>query len=459
MPSEIKSVLSGKKILILGFGKEGKSTYNLLRGWFPDLFISIGDRNENIAEDHPELGDDNNLGLLSGKAYLDSCGDFDLIIKSPGIPYELVAEKCDTAKITSQTDLFLKAFAALVTGVTGTKGKSTTASLIHHIMLTAGRKAVLAGNIGIPPLDLADKVDGDTEVIFEMSSHQLEHISRAPGIAVILNVFPEHLDHYKDFTAYKMAKFNISRMQPEDGKLVYNADDPIIRELILQQAENKSILSFSLDKHEGIDAFYDDEQVICRDTAGQMHYFPLAAVKDLPGMHNVMNIMAAILVCIDKEVDDEKIMQGLVSYRRLAHRLEYAGRFNGVSFFDDSIATIPEASVEALKTLERVDLLILGGYDRGLDYDLLYNRLYEYPVPYLVFMGEAGRRMYLVLRKLLIGKSECVLVDDMKGAFNFIRGSLSTGDVCLLSPAAASYGMYKNFEERGDDFKKMAATL
>ncbi|MCK4568947.1 MAG: UDP-N-acetylmuramoyl-L-alanine--D-glutamate ligase [Bacteroidales bacterium] len=451
--------MPGKTILILGYGKEGQSTYSLLRSWFPDMFLTISDRNENLAEAHPALGQDENLGFLTGMGYLDSCEDFDLIIKSPGIPYELVTEKCDAGKITSQTDLFLKAYAEKVTGVTGTKGKSTTASLIHHILGKAGRKAILAGNIGIPPLDLAFKVDDDTEVIFEMSSHQLEHISQAPGIAVILNVFPEHLDHYKDFTAYKMAKFNIGRMQPDGGKLVYNADDPIIEELVSQQAENKTLLSFSLDMHKGIDAIYDGRDVVCRDAKGQVHHYPLSAVKDLPGMHNVRNIMAAILVCVYKQVDDEKIMEGLVSYRRLAHRLEFAGTYNGIRFYDDSIATIPEASVEALKTLARVDLIILGGHDRGLNYNLLYNRLHDFPVPYLVFMGEAGRRMFDDLNKLLSGKSVCVPVENMDEAFVFIRKSLRHGDVCLLSPAAASYGMFKDFEERGDTFKKMAATL
>ncbi len=459
MRSEIKAILQNKKILILGFGKEGQSTYRLIRSWFPQMYITIGDQAESFSEGYNELEEDKRVGILSGKGYLDSCNAFDLIIKSPGIPFEKVAEKCEPANLTSQTDLFLKAYASKVTGVTGTKGKSTTASLIHHILLLAGRKAILAGNIGVPPLDLAEKADQDVEVIFEMSSHQLEHIGIAPQTAVILNIFPEHLDHYKDFTAYKMAKFNISRKQPPGGKLVYNADDPILEELVLEQAENKTLLSFSISADKRVNASYDGTQIVCSDEGGSTHNFPLSGVSDLPGTHNVRNIMAAILVCLEKRIKYDVILTGIRTYKRLPHRLEFAGTYHGINFYDDSIATVPEASIEALKTLGRVNLLILGGHDRGLDYTALYTELKTQQIPYLVFMGDAGKRMYDESNALLEKHSECVLIENMADAFGIIRDKLMKGDVCLLSPAAASYGMYKNFEERGEVFKKMAATL
>lgn len=454
MPSKIKSILHDKKIMILGFGKEGQSTYNLLRKWFPKMHLSICDRNEDLDIDSL----DDNVSLITGEAYLGSCQDFDLIIKSPGIPYELIAEKCHPSAITSQTDLFLRAYADRVIGVTGTKGKSTTTSLIHHIMKAAGLKAVLAGNIGVPPLDLAGHIDDDSEVIFEMSSHQLEHISLAPQIAVILNIFPEHLDHYKDFTAYKMAKFNISRMQPDSGKLVYNLDDAIIGELVQEKDTGKTLLSYSLNDTTA-SAFYDGNNIICRSGPAQEHTFHLSAVNDLPGSHNMMNLMAALLVCIEKGLDDDVIMEGLKTYKRLEHRLEYAGEFRGIHFYDDSIATIPEACIEALKTLGKVNLLILGGYDRQLDYQSLYKRLQDFPVPYLIFMGEAGKRMYDEWNMYAGDNAHSYIVDGMEAAFSVISNNLKIGDVCLLSPAAASYGMFRNFEERGEVFKKMAAAI
>lgn len=452
MPSEIKSILCEKQILILGFGKEGQSTYRHLRKWFPEMHLYISDRNHEIDL---KVADDS-VTFYTGETYLDSCMDFDLIIKSPGIPYEMLEGKCKASSISSQTDLFLRAYAKRVIGVTGTKGKSTTTSLIHHILNAAGHKALLAGNIGVPPLDLVGQIDENTEVVFEMSSHQLEQISLAPQIAVILNVFPEHLDHYKDFTAYKMAKFNISRNQPDGGKLVYNQDDTIIGELLNNPHTGKKLLSYSLQNSEA-SAYFDGNNILCRDGSGSILSFSLSVEIDLPGTHNMMNTMAAMLVCLEKGISKDDIVTGLGTYKRLEHRLEYAGKFGGVHFYDDSIATIPEACIEALKTLDKVNLLILGGYDRQLDYSSLYNRLQEFPIPFVVFMGDAGQRMYKEVQDYDIGSGNTFLVEDMESAFSIIKQQLDKGDVCLLSPAAASYGMFRNFEERGEVFKKMAA--
>ena len=169
--------------------------------------------------------------------------------------------------------------------------------------------------------------------------------------------------------------------------------------------------------------------------------------------------MAAMLVCLKKGLDIEEIIKGLATYSRLPHRLEFAGTFSGIRFYNDSIATVPEATIEALRTLGKVDLLILGGFDRGLEYDKLYDELWSNPIPYLVFLGPAGTRMHEHLMPVISHKSNLYHVSGMKEAFGVIKDKLKKGDVCLLSPAAASYGMFINFEDRGDAFKKMAATL
>lgn len=459
MTPDIKSILEGKKIMILGFGREGQSTYQTLRAWFPDAPLAIADRDDGILLRHPELSDDNNLAFQSGESYIRACDKYDLVIKSPGIPYDLLDGKCDPDKVSSQTDLFLRAYGNRVIGVTGTKGKSTVVTLVHHILKQAGRKVILAGNIGVPPLDFANQIDADTEVVFEMSSHQLEHISIAPQTAVLLNVFPEHLDHYKDFTAYKMAKFNISRLQPDGGILVYHHDDPIVAELVAALSEEKKVLAYSLLSQIGMSAFMESDDIVCLDPSGDRHVFPFDAAVDMPGKHNILNMMAAILVCLNKGLDDTDILDGLKTYKRLAHRLEFAGKFIGIEFYDDSIATIPEATIKALETLRKVDLLILGGYDRELDYTALYHYLQEFTVPHLLFMGEAGKRMFDHCKSSLKGRSICIFTEGMEECFDYIKEKLNEGDVCLLSPAAASYGMFKNFEERGEVFKKMAAEL
>jgi UDP-N-acetylmuramoylalanine--D-glutamate ligase len=455
MASEIRKILKDKKILVVGFGKEGRSTCRLLRSWFPESIIGVADSDESALEGI----DDDSLELYGGRDYLGHCDAHDLVIKSPGVPYEKVSARCDPSRITSQTDLFLHAFGAQVIGITGTKGKSTTASLIHHIFRTAGLDTVLAGNIGVPPLDLAEGISRDTVVVFEMSSHQLEHISIAPQISVILNIFPEHLDHYEDFTAYKMAKFNISLMQPPGGRLVYNADDTIIGELVSRYGKHKNLLRFSGQPKPGTNAYAGSGRIFVSRTDGSQDDYDMRYIPDLPGDHNLLNAMAAALVCTIKDLPSSVIAEGLSSYRRLSHRLEFVGEFKGVSFYDDSIATIPQATVEALNTLGSVDMLILGGHERGLDYTLLYEKLTADPVRILVFMGEAGRRMYDEWIAYPEGNSETCLIGHMEEVEKLIREKLKAGDKCLLSPAAASYGMYRNFEERGDAFKKMAEAL
>lgn len=457
MISDIKHLLEGKNILLLGYGHEGQSSLGFLSRLFPGSAIAIADSDEGLLEKHPELSGKHIIHI--GKNYLSFCASYDLVIKTPGIPYELVLEHCPADRITSQTDLFLRAFSEKVIGLTGTKGKSTTATLIYHILKASGRKVLLSGNIGIPPLDTAEMLEEDSLVVFEMSSHQLEHIRIAPHIAVILNIFPEHLDHYRDFTAYKLAKFNIHHMQREGNLLIYNADDPFIAELLTEPQKAITLRSFSNHEFKNADAFIRDDEIIVR-TAGSEDFriLPEHAV-DLPGNHNRMNLMAALLACLEAGAGAEDIKQGLASYRRPEHRLEYAGTYRGIRFYDDSIATIPEACVSALHTLGRVDLLILGGYDRKLDYQILYRQLLLENIPVIVFMGDAGKRMYSELKESLSGKSKCFLSKGMEETFQIIREELKEGDVCLLSPAAASYGMFKNFEERGAIFKKMAAAL
>ncbi|MDT8392322.1 MAG: UDP-N-acetylmuramoyl-L-alanine--D-glutamate ligase [Bacteroidales bacterium] len=457
MISVIKHLLEGKNILILGYGREGQSSFRFLNRLFPELSPGIADSDEKLLEKHPELS--GRQAIHIGTDYLSYCKNYDMVIKTPGIPYERVLEHCTADRITSQTDLFLRAFSEKVIGVTGTKGKSTTATLIYHILKTSGRKVLLSGNIGVPPLDTAEMLEEDSLVVFEMSSHQLEHIRIAPHIAVILNIFPEHLDHYRDFTAYKMAKFNIHHMQREGNLLVYNADDSFIAGLIAESEKAITLRSFSNDELKNADAFIRDGEIIVGTAMGEGFKVLPGNAADLPGNHNRMNLMAALLACLGAGADAEDIKQGLASYRRPEHRLEYAGTYRGIRFYDDSIATIPEACISALHTLDRVDLLILGGYDRKLDYHILYRKLLSDIIPVIVFMGDAGKRMYSELQGSLSGKSKCFLAEGMEDTFRIIRKELKDGDVCLLSPAAASYGMFKNFEERGAIFKKMAAAL
>lgn len=216
MKEKLRNFFEGKKVLILGFGREGHSTLDLIKEF--DCKIGISDRNLSVT---PEL---EQYDLFSGENYLDAISEYDIVMKTPGIALLDKLPDKDKQKITGQTDLLLRFCENKIIGVTGTKGKSTTSSLIHHILEYCEKSSVLIGNIGIPPLTITDHIESDTIIVCEMSCHQLEYVKASPDIAILLNVYEEHLDHYVDFNAYRRAKENIYRFQSCDDILIYSND-------------------------------------------------------------------------------------------------------------------------------------------------------------------------------------------------------------------------------------------
>jgi len=224
----VQKKIIDKRILILGFGKEGESTYNFLRLHYGSPDITIADNNNDIVTKIS----DSSIKFITGEKYLDNLNDFDIIFKSPGISLNHLPYKVKRKKITSQTDIFLEFFSSQIIGITGTKGKSTTSSLIYHIFKLNSDKVVLVGNIGVPPFDILNEISHDTKIVFELSSHQLEYITKGPHIAILLNFYQEHLDYYSSFEDYQLSKFNITQFQEEGDIFIYNSDDKLINNLI-----------------------------------------------------------------------------------------------------------------------------------------------------------------------------------------------------------------------------------
>ena len=425
--------LRGKRILVLGFGREGRSTWRFLHKYLPEATVAVADKNEM------------ELVQYFGTSYLEAIYDYDIVIKTPGISLKDFDTK--GVEITSQTDLFLSQFHRQTIGISGTKGKSTTTSLIYHLLKSSGRDAILTGNIGIPCFDVMEEIKPDSIVVYELSAHQLEYVHNSPRVGVLLNVFEEHLDHFGTFERYKAAKLNLLRFMDKD-------DTAIIHE------------SLSLDAH----------RVIASE-ATQSRTFSLFDLKNiidrtalpLKGEHNLLNIKAALLACDAYGMDFHELIPYLYTFKPLEHRLEPVGIFDGVSFVNDSISTIPQATIQACKALGRVDFLLLGGFDRGIDYQPLADYLKQNPVPHLLFTGKAGERMMELIYGVSTGSTTCdVKVPEpvegptlyyyanMEEAFAYIATQAQNGDVVLLSPAASSYDQYKNFEERGRKFKALA---
>lgn len=459
MHKRIADLLQGKRILILGFGREGISSYKLLIRSIPGNSIAIADQDENI-ESKLDFKIDSDCKVYSGRNYLDAINAFDIIIKTPGISFGSIKTLTDSSKITSQTDLFLRIFSAQVIGITGTKGKSTTSSLIKHILSSFYNDVLLVGNIGVPPFDLIDSIGSGTRIVFELSSHQLEHISAAPHIGVILNFFEEHLDHYNNYLSYQQAKFNIVRYQNESDWFIMNTDDQALVELFTHSNLNRNVLTFSLEKGRFEGAYILPDDVIVFEFVGARSKFNFSARQYLPGNHNLMNIMASICVTKILNVPDDIIEKAINEFKGLKHRMEYLGDFKGISFYNDSISTIPQATIQAVVSLKRVDTLILGGKDRGIDYTPLIEFLPNSGVRNIIFTGEAGQRIKDGLNLKGQHPDQKLFTITSYGEIpEIILSHTQAGSICLLSPAAASYDSFKNFEERGEVFKKIAENL
>jgi len=453
MTREIKDkiikTLQDKKILILGFGKEGQSTYKFLRKFFPDMELLIADGNPNSLEGIK----DKNIIKFSGEAYLDAIDSVDWVMKSPGISFKEVKIPSEVV-LSSQTDLFLYLFSNQIVGVTGTKGKSTTVSLIYHLFSAFFEDVKLVGNIGIPALDIVDSISKDTKIVYELSSHQLEFSRYSPSIAVLLNLFEEHLDHYKNYRDYRMAKWQIALHQKPDDFFIVNLDDEITK-VDFNDFELKSkVVTISLQGNSQADFYFSGNDIYFHDEAlaFDSHRFKLI------GYHNIYNLMVVLAVANLNGIKPKEAIELSYGFFGLPHRLEVVGNYHGIDFVNDSIATIPQATINALKAVVNVQTLILGGYDRGISYKLLIEFLITYKPLNIILLGDVGQRIKMELQKRnykgYLTLHSC-FDEAVKNAFK----STSKGQACLLSPAAASYDKFKNFEERGNRFRDLVMEL
>lgn len=416
--------LRGKRILIAGFGREGQSTLRFLQKFLPNAEIGIADKNESAFK----CVDKQSYTIYCGDDYLKNASDYDIVIKTPGISVKDI--DIDKDLISSQTDLFIEAFHSQVIGVTGTKGKSTTSSLIYHLLKESGRDVILAGNIGIPVFDCVQNINRRTIIVYELSAHQLQFINKSPHVGILLNVFEEHLDHFGTFEKYKDAKINVLRYMGDNDVAIVN--------------NRLCFESLILDKK-----YVDFENYNFEDYNIKWDYIPIL------GEHNKMNVKAALCACYAFGLTIDELIPHLYTFKPLEHRQEYVGTFNGVKFYNDSISTIPQATIAALNTIKNVNFLLLGGFDRGIDYEPLAEFLKYNVLSYILITGDAGRSIKIQLQNVGY-KGEVLEYEDMRSAFFLIKKYSKEGDVCLLSPAAASYDRYKNFEERGKVFKEFA---
>lgn len=443
MINDLIKYFENKKILILGFGREGKSTYNLIRKYLKEQKLYIADANSKLEEQNIFLKDDKNLEVICGENYLEKLNQYDLILKSPGISLAKIDVTVFREKISSQLELLLQFFNIFTIGITGTKGKSTTSSLIYKVLQEQNVDSLLLGNIGVPVFDYIDKIQENTTVVLEMSSHQLEYMSLSPNISILLNVYEEHLDHYNSFMDYVGAKCNIYKNQKNVDYFIYNCDNDVLKNVV----KNPNAKTFKISLKQNADVYLKNDIVYLN---GKELYNSKEEKRNLMGEYNLNNIMFVLTVSEIMGLDLNKTINTINNFKTLEHRLELVGEKDGVLYYDNSIATIPMATIEAIKALKNVDTLIIGGMDRGIDYSEFIDYLNNSDVKNIICMPKTGHDIAVKLKS-----DKKYVVDTLEEAVDTAKRVTAKGKSCLLSPAAASYGFFKNFEEKGNLFKKL----
>ena len=440
MYQNIIKKLENKYVAILGFGMEGKSTYHFLRKHLPCQKIAILDK-VNIS--YSAFEKDNNLEFVFGDKYLDDLDKYDVIIKAPGV--SLIHKDITNIKdkITSQMDLFLEEYASQTIGVTGTKGKSTTTSLIYEILKSDGNDVYILGNIGKAIFDDIEKFTNDSILVVEMSALQLEFTKVSPHIAIITNLYQDHLDHAGTIKHYHENKLNIFKYQTSNDIGIYPSDNDYLKMYMKDNHYKSKLYTVSLGSDS--DIYVKDDYVYFNDKK----IYDKRMERTLKGDYNLENIMFALFIAELYNLDLDKSIKTINTFKTLPHRLECVGTFNNITYYDDAISTIPEATINACITLDKVDSLIIGGMDRGIDNSKLVNFLDKCDISNIICMPTTGHQIASKLKK------DVYKVNTLEEAVKIAKEKTKPNSICLMSPGASSYEYYKNYIEKGNAYQEL----
>ena len=451
MIKEIIEFFKDKKIAILGFGLEGKSTYNFIRKYLPEIKIDILDK---CRSEQCSTYEDKFITFVTGEGYLNNLKKYDIIMKSPGISFKNIDITEFKDKITSQLELFLEHKKSFCIGITGTKGKSTTSSLIYKMLKDQNKNVELLGNIGTPIFDEIEKIKEDTITVLEISSHALQYIKRSPNVSILLNLFEEHLDHYKSFKEYGDAKFNIFKFQNEDDIAIFNLDNSSMQEKNYNYKKQDYAITIENNKNTITEnTIYLKDGYIYNN---QNKVYNIEEKRKLKGNHNLNDIMFVLAVSKILNLDINKTIQSINEFNPLEHRLEYVGKIESIEYYNDSIATIPESTIESIKALNNVNTLIVGGNDRGVNQQNLIEFLKNSKIENIICLPKTGEYIYEGLIKT---SKNIEKVENLEQAVKLAKKITKPDTICLMSPAASSYGYFKNFKERGELFKQLVKTM
>ena len=444
------TTLQGKNIVVLGLGVSNRPLVRLLLRYGCTVTGCDKTPYEKLDAEVLEL---ERMGcrLQTGESYLDHLAA-DLVFRTPGMHPEnpaLVGLRQKGAEVTSEMEVFFELCPCTILAVTGSDGKTTTTTLISEMLKAAGKTVWLGGNIGTPLLPLLDEMKITDFAVVELSSFQLMDMRRSPHVAVVTNLAPNHLDVHKDMGEYVEAKKNLFRFQMSDDVLVINADNDITAEF----KGNGSTRTFS---RKGKADICLSDGIICRDGVAVLD------TKDIviPGVHNVENYMASILA-VEGLVEDEIIRKVAQSFGGVEHRIELVRVKDGVKFYNDSIASSPSRTIAGLNSFNEKVLLIAGGYDKHIPYDVLGPVICNH-VKRLYVNGATAEQIRAAVEnapEYTSGNPEIIDCGDFTTAVHRAAADAKVGDIVLMSPASAAFDQFKNFMVRGDYFKKLIKEL
>lgn len=451
---EFKYNVAGKNITVIGIGISNLPLIKYLVSLGANVTACDRRSAEDLGENYTEL---EKLGVKFnlGDGYLNNLSG-DMIFKTPGMRYdvpELLKAKENGSIVTSEMEVLFEVCPSHIIAVTGSDGKTTTTTLIHKMMTDAGYKTWLGGNIGNPLLTDTEKMKENDWVILELSSFQLHTMRKSPEIAVITNISPNHLDMHKDYKEYIDAKKNIMLYQNEGDTLIVNADNQVTADI--GKSANGAVKYFS---RNGMADVYLDGNIIKR---GIVEILNIKDIK-IPGMHNVENYMAAI-AAVSGLVSKEVIVNVAKTFGGVEHRIELVRTLDGVKYYNSSIDSSPNRTINTLRVFPNKVIMIAGGKDKGIPYDEIGPALAEH-VKVLILIGATSDKIQEALdaeiNKTGNGKDiEVIRATSYEDAVNTARSKAHDGDVVLLSPASTSFDMFRNFEERGNLFKKIVNEL
>ena len=459
---QLEKLIQGKRVAFIGAGVSHKRCI--------EQFVELGaqvtlcDQKKSIEDfgDYADTLRRLNVALSLGEHYTDGFAGQDIIMRTPGYEYfkpELQAAKAAGAMVTSEVELFFEFCPCEIVAVTGSDGKTTTTTLISKMFEVAGRKVFLGGNIGAALLPQLADVTPDAVAVVELSSFQLISMRRSPKVAVVTNVTPNHLDHHKDMQEYIDAKRNILLWQVPPCRAVLGYENDITRAM---QSDCKGEQVWFTRLHEtdrGAFLRASDDTLCYAENGVVTPVLPRAEIK-LRGLHNVENLLAAI-AAVWGRVPVEAMRQVGSTFTGVEHRIEPVRVLDGVTYYNDSIASSPTRTIAGLRSFDQKIILIAGGYDKKIPYEPLAPEIIAH-VKTLVLMGATGPRIEKAVREhpdFDESKLTILHADNMQHAVELARSAVQPGDVVSLSPASASFDLYPNFEVRGRDYKNIVMQL